>query len=89
MLWTLRLLGNAIWLTMIMFIASWIFDESNLLMVASITCMAYECAVIGLVVAKLTRRISRIEMHALSVRNEVLMAKELIEDDSQQSVRWP
>jgi hypothetical protein len=80
-LWPLYLLGNALLLTMILYIVRWIFDGSNLVIVAGITCTAYACAVIGLAVGQLTRRVSRMEMHALTVHNEVLNAKELIEDD--------
>jgi hypothetical protein len=42
---------------------------------------------IGLAVEQLTRRVSRMEMHALTVQNEVLKVTELIDVDRPQSAR--
>lgn len=87
-LWPLYFLGNAILLTMIVIISCWIFDGSNLVIVAVITCTAYACAFFGMAAEWLTRRVSRMEMHGLTVQNEVMLVKELIQDEQQRSVQW-
>lgn len=66
---------------MIVFISRWIFDGSNLVIVAGITCTAYACAFFGLAVEWLNQRVSRMEMHGLTVQNEVMLVKELIQDE--------
>ncbi len=82
LVWPLVLLGNAALLSLVLLIVRWVFDETNLTVVTGITCAAYVCTAIGMAVGKQQRVIDRMEMHALTLHNEILITKAKVEEFS-------
>jgi len=61
----------------------------NSLIIVGVTCSAYISAVIGWAVERVSQRVTRMAVHATSVHDEVLLVKELIQDEQRRSVQWP
>lgn len=56
------------------------FDDRNVLVVAAVACIAFVGATIGVRMQYILQRIERIEIHALTVHNEVLRSHEKLND---------
>ena len=70
---------NAAALTAIWWVVSVAFSSSGQLVAMMLICTAYICAVLGLAIDRMQRRVDRMEMHALTVHNAVLQLREQIE----------
>lgn len=77
---------HAVVLAVVVWVMGWIFGHSTV--VVGVTCAAYISAVIGWAVNGLEQRVARMAVHAASVHDEVLLVKELIQDEQRKSDRW-
>lgn len=73
-------------LAVVVWAVSWLFGNSPI--VVGVTCAAYISAVIGWAVERVQQRVTRMAVHATSVHDEVLLVKELIQDEQRKSVQW-
>ena len=59
------------------------FSEKNYTMIASVVSASYVCAIVCGMAAKIQARVNRIELHALTVHNEVLNVKDELKDNAE------
>ena len=78
-------LFHAAALTMIMKSAIWIFGNSPA--VVGATCAAYVSATLGWALNRIQQRSDQMALHATSVHDEVLLVKELIQDELRRNTR--
>jgi len=64
-------------LTAVWLVVSVVFTSQLVAMM--VICTAYVCAVLGMAIDRMQRRVDRMEMHALTVHNAVLQLREQIE----------
>lgn len=57
-------------------LVQWLLSISNAVIVACSVCSAYICAVVGWKIQFLSKRVERIEMHALTLHSEILKISE-------------
>jgi hypothetical protein len=77
---------HAVVLAVVVWVMGWIFGNSTV--VVGVTCVGYFSAVIGWAVERLQQRVTRMAVHAASVHDEVLLVKELIQDEQRRSDHW-
>ena len=73
-------LANLIGLSVVVAVAQWLMPSVNPVMTAVVVSAAYVVGVIGMGIEKLARKLSRMEIHALRLHDEILCSKEKIED---------
>lgn len=78
--WVVALVVNAALLSALVAVVHWLLGGAVQLAAVAITCTAYVCAILGVAMVKLHTRVSRMEMHALTVHNEILATKELAKE---------
>lgn len=78
---------HAVVLAVVVWVMGWIFG--NTMMVVGVTCAAYISAVVGWAVERVQQRVAQMAVHATSVHDEVLLVKELIQDEQRRNVQWP
>lgn len=81
----LTFLFHAAVLTVIMKGAIWIFGNSPA--VVGVTCAAYVSATLGWALNRIQQRSDQMALHATSVHDEVLLVKELIQDELRRNTR--
>lgn len=74
------ILVNLIGLSVMVVVAQWLVPTVNPVVTVVVTTAAYVVGVIGMEIEKLARRLSRMEIHALRLHDEILCSKEKIED---------
>jgi hypothetical protein len=74
------ILANLIGLSVIVVIAQWLMPTVNPLVTAVVATGAYVVGVIGMGIEKLDRRQSRMEIHALTLHDEVLYNQEKLDE---------
>jgi membrane associated rhomboid family serine protease len=72
---------NAIILSIIIYFLVNIFDNVSSTTIVVISSVSYAVAVIGSAISILYSRIARMEMHALTLHNEILKNRDRISDD--------
>jgi hypothetical protein len=77
--------AHAVVLAAVVWAVGWLFGNSPT--VVGVTCAAYISAVIGWAVEQVQQKVTRMAVHATSVHDEVLLVKELIEDEQRKKVR--
>lgn len=83
--WLIIFFVNALFLSAILWIVLWLFDSINFLATVSVVCTSYISSALILAILRAYQRIERMEMHALTIQNEVLKIKELIEEGRRRS----
>jgi hypothetical protein len=73
------ILGNLIGLSVVVVVAQWLMPSVNPLVTAVVATGAYVVGVIGMGIEKLARRQSRMEIHALTLHDEVLCNKDKLD----------
>ncbi len=76
------ILVNLIGLSVMVVVAQWFMPTVNPVATVVVACSAYIVGVIGMEMEKLSRRLSRMEMHALRLHDEILLIK-----DQQESLK--
>lgn len=71
--------AHAVVLAAVVWAVGWLFGNSPT--AVGVTCAAYISAVIGWAVGQVQQKVTRMGLHATSVHDEVLLIKELIEDE--------
>ena len=84
-LMSIAFLAHACLLLVLTSAAGWLFGNSPT--VIGVTCTAYLSAVIGWAVDRVKRKVTRMAVHATSVHDEVLLVKELIQEEQRRSVQ--
>lgn len=74
------ILASLIGLSVMVVVAQWFMPTVNPVVTVVVTSAAYIVGVIGIGIEKLSRRLSRMEMHAIRLHDELLCANEKIED---------
>jgi uncharacterized membrane protein len=74
---------HAVVLAVVVWIMGWIFG--NTIVVVGVTCAAYISAAIGWAVERVQQKVTRMAVHATSVHDEILLVKELIQDEQRRS----
>ncbi len=74
---------HAAFLTLCIYLFQQFFQVSDYVAVISITCTTYICSLIGMGISRLQSRVDRMEMHLLTIHNEILKTQESID-----SIRW-
>lgn len=77
--WAASFVATGLAVAALVYLARWIFSDSDPLIVAAVTCTAFLSASIGIGIYKVGRRVDRLELHALTVHNEVLTVKGHVE----------
>ncbi len=73
------ILTNLIGLSIVVVVAQWLMPSVNPLVTVVVATGAYVVGVIGMGIEKLARRQSRMEIHALTLHDEVLCSKDKLE----------
>ena len=77
-LWPLSFLSSAAFLCIVVKTVQLFFIDANDLVLVMITSAAFICSGFTVALYRLQRRIDRIEMHGLTIQNEVLTNREII-----------
>jgi len=75
-LWTLVLVLNGFLLCAFVFGMRWLFGGSNHIEVTVIACATYVISGVLMYLIRLEQRINRMEMHALTLHNEIMYLQE-------------
>ncbi len=81
----LAFFAHAVVLAAVVWAVGWLFGNSPT--AVGVTCAAYISAVIGWAVGQVHEIVTRMAVHATSVHDEVLLVKELVEDEQRKKVR--
>ncbi len=83
--WPIVFFLNALFLSAILWIVLWLFDGINFLAAVSVVCTSYISTALLSATGRVYQRIERMEIHALTIHNEVLKIKELLEEARRRS----